>query len=563
MSRITPLRTHVPFSPQDKFAWRLLAEPGGWRDYLQYHWLRFRSGWGSAAAEEQLEQLVAIGLASSSSSSPTASSPFPRAVTTSEHIFRAVQLAQLLALNPDEEMASLVRGLGGEFVPPAPGGDVIRDGAGVLPTGRNIHALDPYRIPGEVAMARGRTAVRLVIEAHQRAAAVAAVTGRGGATAAAAYPETVAVTLWGLDTIKTKGESIAIVLALVGAEPVREGTGRVVGFALTPLAQLGRPRIDVLGSLSGIFRDSFGNVLDLLDDMFERAAYCDEPEDMNFVKKHTATLAAKGVERPFSRLFSNPPGDFGSLVGDQIGAGDWSDAAELGNTWQGRNAFSYGRQGASAGGQLGGQGGGLGPAGGAVGAEKGQFRPEVLSTLLSTTERIVQEIDSVEYGLTDIQEYYANTGALKKAAENNQGAGRRVAVSVIESFEKEVRPRDLEETLRLEYRSKLLNPKWAEAMAAQGAGGAYEISGRLTAMIGWAATTDFAEQWVFDGAADRYVLDEAMADRLRASNPEAFRNILKRMMEAKGRGFWRPSDEVLARLQDLFIEVEDEIEGVV
>jgi len=428
------------------------------------------------------------------------SSPFPRAVTTSEHVNRAVQLALKLTLNPDEEMASLVRGLGGEFVPAAPGGDVIRDGVGVLPTGRNIHALDPYRIPGEVAMARGRTAARLVIEAHQRTAAVAAVTGRGAATSA--YPETVAVTLWGLDTIKTKGESIAIVLALVGAEPVREGTGRVVGFALTPLAQLGRPRIDVLGSLSGIFRDSFGNVLDLLDDMFERAAYCDEPEDMNFIKKHTAALAAKGVERPFSRLFSNPPGDFGSLVGDQIGAGDWSDATELGNTWQGRNAFSYGRQGASVGSQqqgLGGEGagGGSGPTNGGGsggGAEKGAFRPEVLSTLLSTTERIVQEIDSVEYGLTDIQEYYANTGALKKAAENNQAAGRRVAVSVIESFEKEVKPRDLEETLRLEYRSKLLNPKWAEAMAAQGAGGAYEISGRMTAMIGWAATTDFAEQ---------------------------------------------------------------------
>jgi magnesium chelatase subunit H len=413
-----------------------------------------------------------------------------------------VRLALKLTLNPDEEMASLVRGLGGEFVPAAPGGDVIRDGVGVLPTGRNIHALDPYRIPGEVAMARGRTAARLVIEAHQRAAAVAAVTGRGAATSSSAYPETVAVTLWGLDTIKTKGESIAIVLALVGAEPVREGTGRVVGFALTPLAQLGRPRIDVLGSLSGIFRDSFGNVLDLLDDMFERAAYCDEPEDMNFIKKHTAALAAKGVERPFSRLFSNPPGDFGSLVGDQIGAGDWSDATELGNTWQGRNAFSYGRQGASVGSQqqgLGGEGagGGFGPTNGggnSGGAEKGAFRPEVLSTLLSTTERIVQEIDSVEYGLTDIQEYYANTGALKKAAENNQAAGRRVAVSVIESFEKEVKPRDLEETLRLEYRSKLLNPKWAEAMAAQGAGGAYEISGRMTAMIGWAATTDFAEQ---------------------------------------------------------------------
>ncbi len=548
-----------------------MLREGGLLDFLNYQWLRFRSSWGSAEAEEQLNQLVAIGLSSSSSK---VSSKKGGTTTTSEYIARALQLAKLLAVNPDEEMRSLVRGIGGEFILPAPGGDVIRDGAGVLPTGRNIHALDPYRIPSEVAMARGRTAARLVVEAHQRSAAVASITGRGAATAAAtaAYPETVAVTLWGLDTIKTKGESIAIVLALVGAEPLREGTGRVVGFELIPLEQLGRPRIDVLGSLSGIFRDSFGNVLDLLDEMFERASYSDEPEDMNFVKKHTQALAAKGVERPYSRLFSNPPGDFGSLVNEQIGSGDWSDGKELGNTWQGRNSFSYGRQSSSVGQQQqGGAGAGAGvgaAAGGAAGVgvaggEKGQYRPEVLSTLLSTTERIVQEIDSVEYGLTDIQEYYANTGALKKAAENNSPvAGRKVSVSVIESFEKDVKPRDLEETLRLEYRSKLLNPKWAEAMAAQGAGGAYEISGRMTAMIGWAATTDFAEQWVFDGAADRYVLDEAMADRLRQQNPEAFRNILKRMLEAKGRGFWTPSDDVLARLQELFEEVEDEIEGV-
>ena len=535
------------------------------RDYLFYQWLRFRSSWGSADAEEQLNSLVAIGLSASSSKVSS------KATTTSEYIARALQLAKLLAVNPDEEMRSLVRGIGGEFILPAPGGDVIRDGAGVLPTGRNIHALDPYRIPSEVAMARGRIAARLIVEAHQRSAAVASITGRGTTAAATkAYPETVAVTLWGLDTIKTKGESIAIVLALVGAEPLREGTGRVVGFELIPLVTLGRPRIDVLGSLSGIFRDSFGNVLDLLDEMFERASYNDEPEDMNFIKKHTQALAAKGVERPYSRLFSNPPGDFGSLVNEQIGSGDWSDGKELGNTWQGRNSFSYGRQSSSVGKQqqMGvstevGVGTGAGAGGVTGGGEKGQYRPEVLSTLLSTTERIVQEIDSVEYGLTDIQEYYANTGALKKAAENNSPvAGRRVAVSVIESFEKDVKPRDLEETLRLEYRSKLLNPKWAEAMAAQGAGGAYEISGRMTAMIGWAATTDFAEQWVFDGAADRYVLDEAMADRLRQQNPEAFRNILKRMLEAKGRGFWTPSDDVLSRLQELFEEVEDEIEGV-
>eukprot|EP01035_Chromulina_nebulosa_P027501 gene27501-36182_t len=159
------------------------------------------------------------------------------------------------------------------------GGDVIRDGASILPTGRNIYALDPYRVPSTLAMIRGKEAVEQILTAHRKT------------NADSCFPETVAVTLWGLDTIKTKGESVAMVLALVGAEPLKEATGRIVGFQLIPLSALGRPRIDVLCSLSGIFRDSFANVLDLLDDLFERVAAAeDEPIEMNFIKKHVQQL---------------------------------------------------------------------------------------------------------------------------------------------------------------------------------------------------------------------------------------------------------------------------------
>ena len=357
----------------------------------------------------------------------------------------------------------MVAALSGGFVPAGVGGDLLRDGVGVLPTGRNIHALDPYRIPSEVAMARGTSAAQQIADKFFNE------NGR--------WPETVAVTLWGLDVIKTRGESVGTFLALVGARPVREGTGRVARFELVPLQELKRPRIDVLASLSGIFRDSFGNVLDLLDDLMLRAAEADEPAELNFVRKHSLSLEEQGVERPSSRLFSNPAGDFGSMVNERVGSGDWADGAELGATWASRNTNSYGR-----------------------GGEQGQARPEVLQSLLGSTEKIVQQIDSVEYGLTDIQEYYANTGALKNAAESAQD-GRTVGVSVVECFEKNVKPRELEETLRLEYRSKLLNDKWANSMAAQGSGGAFEISQRMTALIGWSGTTGFQEKWVYDGAA--------------------------------------------------------------
>lgn len=306
------------------------------------------------------------------------------------------------------------------------------------------------------------------------------------------------------------GESIAIVLSLVGARPVKEGTGRTVCFELVPLNELGRPRIDVLASLSGIFRDSFANVVDLLDDMFERAAFADESPDMNYIKKHTMDLETSGTERPAARLFSNPPGDYGSMVNEVVGSGDWDNSDSLGEIWKGRNSYSYGRK----------EGGG--------GVRSGTWRPEVLDKLLSTTDRVVQEIDSVEYGLTDIQEYYANTGALKKAAENRKeidstGRKKKVAISVIEAFggasdSAEVPVKDVEDVLRMEYRSKFLNPKWRDAMIEQGSGGAYEVSQRMTAMVGWAATSK-VDNFVFDQAAERYALDEDVSKKLQKSNP--------------------------------------------
>jgi len=432
------------------------------------------------------------------------------------------RLVRELLMQTTDELMNLLRGLNGEYIPPAPGGDLLRDGPGVLPTGRNIHALDPYRMPSPAAYERGREIGQKIIAQHLQEH------GK--------YPETVAVMLWGLDAIKTKGESLGILLELVGAEPVKEGTGRIVRYELKPLAEVGHPRIDVLGNLSGIFRDSFVNVIELLDDLFQRAAQADEPEDQNFIRKHALALQAQGVENAWARLFSNPAGDFGSMVNERVTDGNWESGDELANTWQSRNVFSYGRQ------------------------DRGQARPQVLTQLLKTSDRIVQEIDSVEYGLTDIQEYYANTGGLKKAAE--KVGGKKVTASFVESFSKDTTPRKLDDLLRMEYRTKLLNPKWAEAMVNQGSGGAFEVSQRMTALIGWGGTTDFTDNWVYDQAADTYALDPEMAEKLRKANPEAFRNIVGRMLEAHGRGFWQASEDKLQKLRELYELTDEELEGV-
>ncbi|MDJ0679348.1 MAG: magnesium chelatase subunit H [Xenococcaceae cyanobacterium MO_167.B52] len=438
-----------------------------------------------------------------------------------KHYDEAQKISNLLAQNTDE-LTNLLRGLNGEYIPPAPGGDLLRDGAGVLPTGRNIHALDPYRMPSPGAYERGREIAKKIIQEH--------LTEKGS------YPETVAVMLWGLDAIKTKGESLGILLELVGAEPVKEGTGRIVRYELTPLEKVEHPRIDVLANLSGIFRDTFVNIIELLDDLFQRAAEADEASENNFIRKHCLALKEQGIDNASARLFSNPAGDFGSLVNDQVVDSNWESGDELANTWSKRNSFSYGRK------------------------DKGQARPEVLQQLLKTSDRIVQEIDSVEYGLTDIQEYYGNTGGLKLAAEKE--SGKQVEASFVESFSKDTTPRKLKDLLRMEYRTKLLNPKWAEAMADQGSGGAYEISQRMTALIGWGGTANFQDDWVYDQAADTYMLDAEMAKKLQAANPEAFRNIVGRAIEAHGRGFWDADDEKLEKLRELYQSAEDELEGV-
>ena len=438
-----------------------------------------------------------------------------------ERLEEAIKIKDLLAQNTDE-MTNLLRGLNGEYIPPAPGGDLLRDGSGVLPTGRNIHALDPYRMPSPAAFERGKEIAKKIIAQNLQEKGI--------------YPETVAVMLWGLDSIKTKGESLGILLELVGAEPVKEGTGRIVRYELKPIEEVGHPRIDVLANLSGIFRDTFVNIIELLDDLFQRAAEAEELEDNNFIRKHYLALKAQGVENASARMFSNPAGDFGSLVNDQVVDSNWESGDELANTWKNRNVFSYGRK------------------------DKGQARPEVLSQLLATSDRIIQEIDSVEYGLTDIQEYYGNTGGLKLAAEKQ--SGKQVEASFVESFSKDTNPRKLKDLLRMEYRTKLLNPKWAEAMTDQGSGGAYEISQRMTALIGWGGTANFQDDWVYDQAADTYMLDAQMAQKLRDANPEAFRNIVGRAIEAHGRGFWNADEEKLEKLRELYQLAEDELEGV-
>eukprot|EP00929_Paragymnodinium_shiwhaense_P064418 TRINITY_DN32257_c0_g2_i1.p1 TRINITY_DN32257_c0_g2~~TRINITY_DN32257_c0_g2_i1.p1 ORF type:complete len:1751 (+),score=429.81 TRINITY_DN32257_c0_g2_i1:85-5337(+) len=468
----------------------------------------------------QLSEEMLLQLCSGKTAEEAASACGEESLRAAAH--EAAEIRDLLMCNGDE-MQSFLRALNGEYILPAPGGDLLRDGAGVLPTGRNFHALDPYRIPGKNAMARGLLAAEAAIEQHLRDAG--------------SYPETIAVNIWGLEAIKTRGESVALVLGLIGARPVQEATGRVARYELIPLEELGRPRVDALCSLSGIFRDCFANVVDLLDDALRRAARADEPPEQNFIRKHFLELqATEDDEGAASRIFSNAAGEFGSLVNERVSAGNWDNTEELGETWASRNAFAFGR------------------------GQKGKERRGVLDSLLKSSASLVQLTDSVEYGLTDIQEYYANAGAMIRKMGDLQG--KKVDALVVDTTKSEVRPKKLDATLRLEYRTKLLNPSWSKAMIEQGSGGAFEVSQRMTALVGWAATSRFRESWVWDQSVEQYVFNEEIAAKLRESNPEAFKNIVGRFLESNARDMWQAPAEVIERLQALYEELEDEMEGV-
>jgi magnesium chelatase subunit H len=434
------------------------------------------------------------------------------------------ELARLLGDNRGE-LDALVNGLAGRYIAPAPGGDLIRDGADVLPTGRNIHAIDPWRIPSELAYARGSQVADAILARH--------VAENG------AYPETVAQVLWGLDTIKTKGESVACVLRFLGARPEYDGQGKISHYGLIPLEELGRPRIDVLMNLSPIFRDTFENLMDHLDRLVRAAAQADEPEDMNFVKKHVASEMARGVsfDAATARLFTQAQGNYGTYVDDMVEDSAWEKDDDLDQQFIRRNSYAYG------------------------GGRSGEKAPEMLKSLLGTVGRVVQEVDSVEFGVADIDHYFSSSGALHLAARKRNTSGD-VKLNYVETYTADTKIDDVDTVLRVEYRTKLLNPRWYEGMLKHGHSGATEISNRFTYMLGWDAVSGGVDDWVYTQAAQTYALDPQMRERLEKANPQAMRNIVGRLLEASGRGLWKADDDVLDQLREMYADLEDRLEGI-
>ena len=432
-------------------------------------------------------------------------------------------------LKNNHEMDALSAALKGEYIEPGPGADIVQNPC-ILPTGRNTHAVNPYTVPSEMAYARAERTVKMLLERHQ------AEHGR--------FPRAMALVLWGLDNIKTQGEGVAQALWLLGVRPLRDSLNRVTRLEPIPLEKLGRPRIDVVMTVSGIFRDLFGATIDLLDKAVRAVAALDEPSEMNYVRRHvTEQVEREGAsfDDAATRVFSNAPGNYGTNVNFMVMDSQWEHDETLGDLFVTRKCFAYGRDAAGR-------------------VIEGREARGLMDRALERVEAAYQNIDTFEIGITDVDHYFEYLGGVSKAVEKR--TRNRPAIYLSDALSRDARVRSLEETLRLETRAKTLNPKWYEGMLKHGHRGVAEIENHVANTFGWSATADAVDDWVYTEVAKTFVLDEEMLERLRHLNPHSARSLIARLLEAEGRGFWAADENVIERLREAFAGLEDQLEGI-
>jgi magnesium chelatase subunit H len=429
------------------------------------------------------------------------------------------------ALAQDSEIPALIRAFDGQFIPPVSGGDLLRSPE-MLPTGRNLHGFDPFRMPTAFAMVEGSRQAEQLLDRHREQGLD--------------YPKSIALVLWGTDNLKSEGVAIGQALALMGAEPRFDGYGRLAGAKLLPLETLGRPRIDVMTTLSGIFRDLLPMQAKLLAEAAYLAAMAEEPEDMNFVRAHTlAYQQEQGVDFDTAalRVFSNAEGAYGSNVNMMLDSGCWENEDELADCYTKRKGFAYGRDG------------------------RVSQQGELLGHLLSDVDLAYQNLDSVELGVTTVDHYFDTLGGISRAARRARGEDIPVYIADHTAGGTGC-VRTLDEQVALETRTRLLNPQWYESMLAHGYEGVRQIESHITNTLGWSATTGGVAPWVYQQVSETFILDEAMRKRLAELNPVAASRVANRLLEAQERDYWGADEASLEALRKAGEDLEDWLEGI-
>ena len=433
-----------------------------------------------------------------------------------------VKLAQ------DHEVPAMLKALDGRYIRPAPGGDILRTPA-VLPTGRNIHGFDPFRIPSAFAVKDGAKQAQRLLDRY--------------AEDGNPLPESVAIVLWGSDNLKNEGSPIAQCLALMGALPRFDSYGRIAGAQLIPLAELGRPRVDVVITLSGIFRDLMPLQIRLLAEAAFMAASADEPLEMNWVRKHSLAYQKEHgctLEVAALRVYGNAEGAYGSNVNNLVESGKWEDESEIGNTYTRRKGFAYGRGGMAV------------------------QQTALLQSVLADVQLTYQNLDSVELGVTTVDNYFDTLGGITQAVKAARGGRPQDTppVYIGDQTKGDGAVRSLREQVSLETRTRMLNPKWYEGMLEHGYEGVRQIEVHVTNTMGWSATTGQVQPWVYKQLTETFLLDPAMRERLAKLNPTASARMANRLIEASDRNYWQPDADTLEALRRASDELEDRLEGV-
>ena len=325
----------------------------------------------------------------------------------------------------------------------------------------------------------------------------------------------------------------------MGAMPRMDSFGRLCGAELVPLEALGRPRVDVVVTLSGIFRDLLPLQTKMLAEAAWLAASADEPAEDNFVRAHALAVAeATGcsLEDAALRVFSNAEGAYGSNVNQLVDSGAWDDEGELADALEARKGHAYGRDG------------------------RASSRPDLLRAALKGVEVAYQNLESVELGVTTVDHYFDTLGGIARAVKRARGSD--AAVYVGDQTRGGNAVRTLRAQVALETRTRALNPRFFEPLLEHGHEGVRAIEAHVTNTLGWSATTGAVEPWVYARLSETFVLDEAMRERLSKLNPQGAARMAGRLLEASDRAYWAPDPETLAALQEAADELEDRMEGV-
>ena len=425
----------------------------------------------------------------------------------------------------DGEIDAVLHALDGGYIPAGPSGSPLRGLVNVLPTGRNFYSVDPKAIPSRLAYQTGVAMADSLLERYREE------TGE--------LPTSVGISAWGTSAMRTSGDDIGEVLALLGVAPLwDEQSRRVVGIEALPLEELGRPRIDVTVRISGFFRDAFPHVITLLDDAVALVVGLDEPDEMNYVRAHArADQIEHGDDRRArTRIFGSKPGTYGAGILQAIEAGNWRDDNDLAEVYTQWGGYAYGRN------------------------LDGAPAREDMQRNYARIKVATKNVDNRESDILDSDDYFQYHGGMISTVRALTGDEPKAYVGDSTTPDA-VKTRTLTEETNRIFRARVVNPRWIAAMQKHGYKGAFELAATVDYLFGFDATAGVVGDWMYEKLAQEYVLDKTNQDFMRHANPWALRGIVEKLSEAVDRGLWEsPDPDLISQMQQVYLSIEGDLE---